>query len=231
MGVEKEFETHLTVGEVTVTGRDIEMLRAIDREGSMHRAAETLGRSYPHMQRRLGEIEDAAGELTDRSRGGPGGGGTTLTPAARTLVRQFRRLRAELDGVASVTESVLSGTVTDRDGEIATVETDAGPVTAIVPPDATAVEVCIRSDAVVVQEDGTDTGETSLRNELPGTVTAIETGEAVAEVTVALDSDTDTTELVALVTDQSRTSLALDPGSRVVVAFKATAARGVGLPS
>lgn len=231
MTLRKDFQTHLSVGDVTVTDRDIEMLRAIDQYGSMHRAAEELGRSYPHLQRRLVEIEAAAGDLTERSRGGKGGGGTTLTPAARDLTRQFSRLRAELHGVASVTESVLSGTVTDRDGEIATVETDAGPVAALVPEDATSVEVCIRSDAVVLRNPDGDTGtvETSLRNELTGTVTAVDTGDAVAQVTVRLDcaGDENSPELVALVTETSRSSLALEPGRAVVASFKATAARGV----
>ena len=233
MTLEKDFEAHLSVGDVTVTDRDVEMLCAIDRYGSMHRAAEELGRSYPHLQRRLVEIEAAAGDLTDRSRGGEGGGGTTLTPAARELTRQFARLRAELHGVASVTESVLPGTVTDRDGEIATVETDAGLVAALVPADATDVEVCVRSDAVVLRapDGGTDARDTSLRNELAGRVTAVETGDAVAQITVELDAanpDGDGgPELLALVTETSRASLDLEPGRRVVASFKATAARGV----
>ena len=235
MSLQKDFETHLSVGDVTVSERDVEMLRAIDRYGSMHRAAEELGRSYPHLQRRLVEIEDAAGELTERSRGGEGGGGTTLTPAARELTRQFARLHAELHGVASVTESVLPGTVTDRDGEIATVATDAGPVAALVPGEASDVEVCVRSDAVVLRDpDGaTDAADTSLRNDLTGTVTAVDTGDAVAQITLELDGSPEGgesgPELVALITERSRSSLDLEPGRRVVASFKATAARGIDL--
>jgi molybdate transport system regulatory protein len=226
MSMRKDFEARLAVGDVTVTARDVEMLRAIDRHGSMHGAAEALGRSYPHLQRRLVEIEEAAGDLTERERGGAGGGGTTLTPAARELVRRFSRLRAELSGVASVTESVLRGTVTDHDGEVATVETAAGPVAALVPADATEVEVSVRSDAVVLRDpDGeTGPGDTSLRNELRGTVTGVAAGDAVAEVTVELDGGT---ELVALVTERSRSALDIEPGREVVASFKATAARGV----
>ncbi len=225
MTLQKDFEARLAVGDVTVTSRDVEMLRAIDRCGSMHRAAETLGRSYPHLQRRLVEIEEAAGPLTERERGGSDGGGTVLTTAARDLLGQFSRLRAELDGVASVTESTLAGTVTDRDGEIATVETDAGPVTALVPEEATDVEVCVRSDAVVLRApDALTDDDTSLRNELPGSVAAVESGDAVAEVAVTLDGGP---RLVALVTAGSRSSLALEPGRKVVASFKATATRGV----
>lgn len=225
----REFETRLAVGDVTVTERDVEMLRAIDRHGSMHRAAEALGRSYPHLQRRLVEIEAAAGDLTERERGGEGGGGTTLTPAARDLIGQFSRHRAGLEGVASVTETVLPGTVTDRDGEIATVETDAGPVTALVPEDATAVEVAVRSDTVVLRrpDEGDDTATTSLRNDLAGTVTDVTTGEAVTRVDLELDGGP---TLAALVTAESTRRLALESGSRVVASFKATATRGVARP-
>jgi len=222
----KDFQAQLAVDEVTVTERDVGMLRAIDHYGSMHRAAEELGRSYPHLQRRIVELEDAAGSLTERERGGSDGGGTVLTDAARDLLTEFSRLRAELDGVASVTESVLAGTVTDRTGEIATVATDAGPVTALVPPAVTEVEISIRSDAVVLRApDGTADGtRTSLRNELPGTVSGVTDGDAVAEITVDLEGGS---TLAALVTEQSRATLELSPGRAVVASFKATAARSI----
>lgn len=221
----KDFETRLAVGEVTVTERDVEMLRAIDRRGSMSAAAESLGRSYPHLQRRVVELEGAVGELTERRRGGADGGGTVLTSTARELVRRFSRLRAELEGVASVTESVLAGTVEDRDGEIGTVATDAGRIAAVVPAGATEVEVAVRSDAVVLRRpDGG--GETSLRNELPGVVAAVDSGDSIAEVTVELDGGP---EIAALVTAESREALSLAAGVRTVASFKATAARGIGV--
>lgn len=222
----KDFQAQLAVGDVTVTERDVEMLRAIDRYGSMHRAAEELGRSYPHLQRRVVELEAAVGELTERRRGGEGGGGTALTGTAQGLLREFSRLQAELEGVASVTESVLPGTVVDRDGEIATVETEAGRITALVPPDATDVEVSVRSDAVVLKTPSEEepTAETSLRNELRGTVVDVETGEAISRVTVDLGEGV---ELAALITSRSHENLGIEPGQSVVASFKATAARGV----
>jgi len=220
----KDFEAHLAIDDVTVTGRDVEMLRAIDRHGSMHRAAAALDRSYAHLQRRVVELESAAGQLTERKRGGSEGGGTELTPAAHEILGQFSRLRAELRGVASVTESVIPGTVRDREGEIGTVETEAGPVTALVPADATEVAVIVRSDAVVLRRPDGATDTTSLRNDIEGTVTGIEMGEAVAQVTVELPG---AVELVALVTDRSLATLDLEPGSRAVASFKATATRGI----
>jgi molybdate transport system regulatory protein len=225
---EDGFEPHVAVGDVTVDRRDVEMLRAIDAHGSMQAAADALGRSYPHLQRRVVELEDAAGDLTERVRGGSSGGGTELTDRARRLVHQFERLHAELGGAAAVAESVIPGTVVARDGELATVETPAGDITARVPGDETggAVDVLVRSDAVVVMTrdvDGDGT-QTSLRNRLEGTVDSVDAAETIAHVTVAVAEDVD---IEAVVTAESRDRLGLEPGREVVVAFKSTAARGV----
>jgi len=226
MSPEDDFEPRVAVGDVTVDARDVAMLRAIDCEGSMHAAAETLGRSYPHLQRRVVELEDAAGTLTTRVRGGRGGGGTALTERGRALVRRFERLHVELGGAAAVTESVIPGTVVERSGELATVDTPAGEITARVPPDAETVDVLVRSDAVVVMRCDVDAGrtQTSMRNRLSGTVEAIDAGEQIAQVGVAVADDV---TIDAVVTAESRERLALAVGRDVVVAFKSTAARGV----
>ncbi|MFU8867078.1 TOBE domain-containing protein [Natronococcus sp.] len=228
MGIQKDFSTKLSAGDLTIDRRDIEMLEAIDRQGSLHGAAEELGRSYARLQNRVVELEDELGELTERTRGGRDGGGTRLTETAYELRRQFDRHESELDGVATATESVFRGTVLERTGELATVETAVGPITALVPPDASEVQVAVRSDAVVLS-DPTETPEpdaTSLRNRFPGTVAAIDDGEAIASVTLSL---ADGVALEALVTRSSREGLGLEPGREVVASFKATAARATGL--
>jgi molybdate transport system regulatory protein len=225
MTLEKGFEPRLARNGVAVTARDIEMLRAIDERGSMSGAADALGRSYPHLQRRVDEIETAFGPLTARVRGGSGGGGTALTDDARELIRQFDRLRVELSGVTSVTESIVPGTVLDRDGELATVETAAGEVTARVPEGSVDVEVAIRSDAVVLLDPETATeGHTSLRNQLTGTVSEVATADAVTTVTVTV---ADGLTIEAVVTEESRDRLGLREGRAVVAAFKTTAARAI----
>ncbi|MFB6270627.1 MAG: TOBE domain-containing protein [Halobacterium sp.] len=225
---EDGFEPHVAVGDVTVDARDVEMLRAIDAHGSMQAAADALGRSYPHLQRRVVELEDAAGDLTERVRGGPRGGGTELTDRATRLVRQFERLHAELGGAADVAESVIPGTVTARDGELATVDTPAGDLTARVPGDdlGVDVDVLVRSDAVVVMTSDVDGKgkQTSLRNRLGGTVSSVDAGETIAHVTVSV---ADSVDVEAVVTAESRDRLGLEAGREVVVAFKSTAARGV----
>lgn len=228
MALREGFEPHLAVDEVTVTGRDVAALRAIDDCGSMHAAAEDLGRSYPHLQRRIDELEAAVGSLSTRERGGADGGGTRLTDEARALVRRFERLRVELSGVTSVAESVLHGRVVDRRGRLATVETPAGDVSARVPEGATEVSVVVRADAVVLMRPGaTGPAATSLRNRLAGTVTDVALEGNVATVVVDVGGGVD---LRSVVTAESRERLALEPGSEVVAAFKSTAARAAPAP-
>lgn len=223
MTPQKGFEPHLAVDGTSVTHRDVEMLRAIDRFGSMHRAANELGRSYPHLQRRVDELEEAVGSLTNRRIGGKGGGGTELTAGARDLIRQFERLRVELSGVATVTESIIRGTIVDRNGELATVRTDAGELSARAPEGGDDVEIAVRSDAVVLMRPGSPAQEhTSLRNQLLGRVTRVDRQESIATVAVEVGADV---ELTSVITAESLRSLDLSPGTDVVAAFKTTAAR------
>jgi molybdate transport system regulatory protein len=227
MTLRKGFEPHLAVGETTVTGRDVEMLRGIDRHGSMHAAAEELGRSYPHLQRRVVELEEALGQLTRRDRGGKDGGGTQLTPAAVDLIQRFERLRVELSGVTAVPESVVSGTVTEQDGELATVRTPAGEVTARVPAGPTDVEIAVRADAVVLMDPRSE-GATSLRNRLPGVVSDLTIEAAIATVTVDV---ADGVTVESVVTEESVEELDIEVGREVVAAFKTTAARAISTDS
>lgn len=230
MTIEKEYSTKLSVGDVTIDQRDIEMLDAIDRYGSMHKAADALGRSYARLQNRVVEIEDAVGAITERQRGGSGGGGTELTRTAHELRLQFDRHEAELNGVAQVTESVFPGTVRDRNGELATVETEIGSILALVPEGAGDVQVTVRSDAVVLTDpDETPRSDgTSLRNQFTGTIERIEPGDAITRVTVRL---TENHTIQALVTKSSSDRLGLETDQSITASFKATAARAIPVKS
>lgn len=225
MTLDTGFSPHLAVEDVTITDRDVEMLRAIDEEGSMHSAASALGRSYPHLQRRIVEIEGAVGSLTRRARGGTDGGGTELTGDARALLRRFDRLRVALSGVTDIPESVIQGTVLDRSGALATVETAAGTIQARVPRSATTVDIAIRADAVVLIEAGlAATGQTSLQNQLTGIVSAVALEQTIATITLELGEET---TLRALVTAESVERLAIEEGLELVAAFKSTATRAL----
>ncbi len=230
MTIEKEYSTKLAVDGVTIDQRDIEMLDAIDQHGSMHKAADALGRSYARLQNRVVEIEEAVGSITVRQRGGSGGGGTELTQTARELRHQFDRHDTALDGVAQVTESVFTGTVGDRRGELATVDTEIGSILAVVPDGARAVQVTVRSDAVVLTDpdEAPRTDNTSLRNQFTGTIARLEPGDAITRVTVQLATDS---TIEALVTKTSADRLALEPGQSITASFKATAARAIAIDS
>ncbi|MFB6166610.1 MAG: TOBE domain-containing protein [Haloarculaceae archaeon] len=226
MDVTADFDARLASGDVALTGRDRELLAAIDEHGSLNRATAELGRSYSHAQRRIVELEAAFGPLVDRERGGERGGGSELTEGARSLLAAFDRVRAEFAGVASAQDTVLAGTVADRDGELAVIDTALGSVRAIAPPDAEAVDVAVRADAVTLNRpnEAPEPGGTSARNQFRGTVATVDRGEAIA--TVAVDVG-DGVALTALVTLDSVERLDLATGTPVVASFKATATRAV----
>jgi len=221
-----EFDARLGRGEVTLTERDVELLQAIDDRGSINGAATELGRSYSRAQQRIVELEGAFGDLVERTRGGSGGGGSRLTDRAHELVARYDRLCAEFSGVAETAETVLTGRVVDRDGELAAVDTPAGRVRAIVPDDGDEVRLTLRADAVTLQSpaDSPPADRTSARNRLEGTVVDVDAGEAIALVTVDVGHDV---TLSAVVTMSSVERLDLRPGAPVVASFKATATRGV----
>lgn len=225
-GTEAGFEVRIGSGSVDFDARDAALLRAIDANGSLNRAAESLGRSFAHAQRRIVELERAFGRLVERQRGGAGGGGSELTGAARALLARYDRLRAEFSGVAAAPLTVLGGRVVARDGELAVVETEAGRVQAIAPPDADRVDVTVRADAVtltapaeVPEDDGT-----SARNRFTGEVIDVDAGETIATVGLAV---ADGVDLAAVVTVASVVRLGLEPGTAAVATFKATATRAV----
>lgn len=229
MTLRKGFNPHLAIDDVTVTDRDMDMLRAIDRYGSMYKAAAQLGRSYPHLQRRVVELEDTIGQLTRRVRGGKDGGGTELTSDALDLIQKFERLRVELSGVTNVPEAVIAGTVTDQNGVLATVRTAAGDITARVPKTAEDVEIAVRADAVVLMNPQSPShGQTSLRNQIPGVVSELVIDETIATVTVEIANGV---TIKSIVTEESVSRLHIEEGTDVIAAFKSTAARAVATGS
>jgi molybdate transport system regulatory protein len=220
------FDAYIRSDDVTFGVDDVELLRAIDQEGSLNNAASALGRSYAHAQRRIVELEEAFGALTERRRGGSGGGGSELTGTAIDLLAAFERTQAGFEGVAESAETVLIGEVIDTDGELVTVDTGAGPVRALAPGGEGTVQLSVRADAVTLTapEDTPASGGTSARNQFSGTVHRIEFGERIARVAVDIGAEE---PLLALVTEDSRTALGLEAGRDVVASFKATATRGI----
>ncbi len=77
-------------------GDRIDLLEAIDRLGSISRAARAVGISYKTAWDAVDAMNNAAEKpLVSRAAGGPGGGGTTLTDAGKDAIRMYRVLQAE----------------------------------------------------------------------------------------------------------------------------------------
>lgn len=77
-------------------GDRIGLLEAIDRCGSISRAAREVGISYKTAWDAVDAMNNAAeAPLVSRAAGGRGGGGTTLTDAGREAVRMYRVLQGE----------------------------------------------------------------------------------------------------------------------------------------
>jgi molybdate transport system regulatory protein len=222
--MDRGFEARLRADDTVFTRRDATLLRTVDETGSLSGAASELGRSYARAHQRVTELEAAFGPLVERQRGGSGGGGSTLTGNAREVLAGFDRLRAGYEAVAGTAETVLEGTVTERTGELGIVETAAGSLRAVVPPEADGVQVSIGADIVTLltPSETPDSGATSARNRFEGTVTDIQRGEAISKVTVDVGAGP---PLAAVVTEESLSRLSLAPGDEVVVSFKATATR------
>jgi len=71
----------------------IELLKKIDALGSLSKAAKAMQMSYKAAWDALKEMETLSGEiLTQKSTGGKGGGGSTLTPKARQYIALFEAL-------------------------------------------------------------------------------------------------------------------------------------------
>jgi len=221
-----DFEARLHAEGVGFDGDDAALLRAVAEHGSLNAAAGALDRSYSRAHKRLTTLEEAFGPLVDRQRGGASGGGSQLTELAETLLARFDRLRAEYSGVAEVADTVLEGRVIKHTGELGVVETAAGELRALVDADTESVQVSIRADAVTLQAPNAApmAAETSARNRLEGTVTAIDPGEAIATVSVDIGAEQ---PLLALVTEHSVELLDLAVGDPVVASLKTVTIRAI----
>jgi molybdate transport system regulatory protein len=75
----------------------VKILEAIDRVGSINAAAKELKMSYRAVWGRIKATEERLGkELVVRTTGGASGGGSTLTPYARKLIRDYKAFRLQI---------------------------------------------------------------------------------------------------------------------------------------
>jgi len=80
----------------------VAMLEAIERTGSLNQAAHELNMSYRSLWGRLCKTEKRLGKnLLVRTTGGKEGGGSELTPLAKSIIENFRKLNSELENEAA----------------------------------------------------------------------------------------------------------------------------------
>jgi molybdate transport system regulatory protein len=91
----------IEVGGEPVFGRGrLFLLEAIDRYGSMNRAAREINISYRKAWSYITAMEERMGiDLVRRQKGGKNGGGTELTDEARTFLKKYAELDNEIQRV------------------------------------------------------------------------------------------------------------------------------------
>jgi molybdate transport system regulatory protein len=105
------FKVWLGKGKMHVLGEGgASLLDAVDRYGSITEAAKKTGISYKYAWDRLADIQTAIGRPILRTRRGGriGGGGAELTETARTLLRNYQKLKEEIRRVVEDSELWLS---------------------------------------------------------------------------------------------------------------------------
>ena len=77
-------------GNVLLGEGRVSLLKAIESTGSLSKAAKSLGMSYKKAWSLIDRVNKHAEQpLTSSSTGGKGGGGATLTPYGKSLVKAF----------------------------------------------------------------------------------------------------------------------------------------------
>ena len=67
------------------------ILEGVRDQGSIHRAARTMNMSYTKALKVLAALEEGVGRpVLERATGGPGGGGSRLTPAGQEVLSAYR---------------------------------------------------------------------------------------------------------------------------------------------
>jgi molybdate transport system regulatory protein len=102
----------------------IELLEAIEGSGSLSQAAREISMSYRRAWLLVDSLNSSFRErVTLAATGGRGGGGVTLTPFGRRLIRSYRALERDIALLAK-----------RRLRDVAPVASAAAPAKALVPP-------------------------------------------------------------------------------------------------
>jgi molybdate transport system regulatory protein len=229
-------------GEQALGGTQrIALLAAIGETGSITGAAKAIGMSYKAAWDAVDAMNNLAGEtLVIRSTGGKGGGGTTLTPRALTLIDTFRAVEREHRLFLERAGAAIAGFSDDWQligrigmktsarnqwyGKVSAIQrgTVNDEVSLALPGGHSVVAVVTHESTetlvLLVADDGM-AERLSTRNRLRGTVSAVQRGAVNAEVSLTLEGGAVVT---AVVTNESVAELGIAEGQALVAAFKAS---------
>lgn len=94
----------------------LQLLSLIDRLGSISAAGREMGMSYKRAWSLIEQMNAAfATPVVDSSRGGPGGGGATVTPTGHKVLRHFQALEKLLTDQGADDLANLSALLKPRD--------------------------------------------------------------------------------------------------------------------
>lgn len=86
------------------------LLNAIDRHGSINRAAKEVNISYRKAWSYIDTMENRLGvKLVERKTGGKNGGGAILTDRARQLIQNYEKMEQEVTAMANIRFSGIFG--------------------------------------------------------------------------------------------------------------------------
>jgi molybdate transport system regulatory protein len=143
-----------------------EILKAIDKENSISKAAETLGMSYRYVWNYIQEIQTAMEEqIVETFKGGKsGGGGAKLTDLGKSLLGEYKQVEVYLDKFLS-----NPGCLEVKCLKLSARNQFKGKVLAV--------------------EKGVITAKVKVEVKMPVTVTAVITKEAVDELDIKVGDE------------------------------------------
>jgi molybdate transport system regulatory protein len=198
--------------------RRVAVLREIGAAGSISQAARAVGVSYKAAWQAVDTLTNLAGTpLVERVVGGAGGGGARLTGAGQALLRAA-------DALAQARAGVLAAVAPEGGGAVG----------------SAAARVRAQAQAQAVRPAAALALRTSMRNQWPCVVDALETDGAVTRVRLrgpapaeapARGAEPAGMHLAARITRESSELLGLRPGNAVLALCKATAVRVWAMPA
>lgn len=210
-------------GQGTAGHGRIRLLELIGETGSIKKAAESIGMSYKAAWDSINQLNEIYGKnLVERTTGGRGGGGTTLTEHGRSLIKTYNYYKrihelyltdiTQMNCVEAVVKEVYDGYAvaeTLQGDRLACVLLDGGIKA------ADRVNLFIKpSDIILINSDNF---QASARNLIKTKVKSITDDNGVSSIVLNTEKGT---PLSVQITSKSAEKLSMKKGSGIFALFK-----------